>query len=140
MTGDTESPTNLRTSLRTGCEVMAKYEMYDTGKRGKAELKTEYSTILDARRYAISQIAKRNKDSFQNFQLFDSHGLIELIQSRNDGRSNFIGIVRGSGGNKSYFQIINPKGEPVSPKLSVYTQAQGWKRKLPTLYKYSDRS
>ena len=116
---------------------MAKYVMYDTGKRGE---KTEFSTILEARRYAISQIAKRNKDSFQNFQLCNSHGCFELIQSRNDGRSNFIGIVRGSGGNKSYFQIINPKGEPVSPKLSVYSQAQGWKRKLPTLYKYSDRS
>lgn len=137
MTRDTESPTSVRTSLRAGCEVMAKYVMYDAGKRG---VKTEFSTILEARRYAISQIAKRSKDSFQIFHLYDSHGCFESIQSRNDGRSNFIGIVRGPGGNKSYFQIINPKGEPVSPKLSVYSQSQGWKRKLPTLYKYSDRS
>lgn len=127
---------------------MVKYKLISqvlSGKNREA-VSWEFDTIKEARRFAISQIAKRKSYWIGNTRMDDaSYTLyssvkknkwknLELIQARNDGRNSFIVIVRGPGGNRSYTQILNANGEIVSPKISVYAMEHGWK--YPWAYKY----
>lgn len=115
---------------------MAKYNLWSQANGTK----TEWDTLMEARGYAISKLKLNRKGKYgikdDNYSLYLNGKSIEMIQARNDSRSNFICIVRGKGGNKSYIQILNAKGETVSPKLSVYSHEIGWERGLPKLYKY----
>lgn len=98
----------------------------------------EFDTLMSARRYCIQNIAKKKmgewgKDYHYHI-IFGKNS--ESIQARNDGRANYICVMRGPGGDKSYLQILNPKGEPVSPKMSVYAFETGWKNGLKWYYDY----
>lgn len=102
------------------------------------EVKT-FSKLSDARIYAIKEIAKKKRINGVrngNYAINDGKGnSIELIQARNDGRKNYIVLVRGPGGNKSYLQILNASGRTISPQISVYSMEVGW-GKYPWGIKY----
>lgn len=99
---------------------------------------TEFDTLMSARRYCIQNIAKKKMGKYGKDYYYHIYfgKTSEMIQARNDSRSNYICVIRGPGGNKSYLQILNPKGEPVSPKMSVYAFEGEWKNGLKWYYNY----
>lgn len=99
----------------------------------------EFDSLMSARRHFIQEIAKKRYGYAKmenNWYVIRFGKNNESIQAVNDGRANYICVKRGPGGNKSYLQILNPKGEPVSPKMSVYAFEVGWKNGLKWYYKY----
>ena len=97
-------------------------------KNGERETYT-FDNLISARKYAITKMAKKGKiNGRQNnyYAITTGRKTVEMVQVRNDGRSNYMVVVRGPGGNKSYLQILNAAGKPVSPKISVYSMNVGW--------------
>ena len=109
------------------------------GKDGNREW-AEFDSLMAARRHCIREIAKKRRwaeGRMQNNWYMISFGKNdESIQAVTDGRANYICVKRGPGGNKTYLQILNPKGEPVSPRMSVYAFEVGWKDRLKWYYNY----
>lgn len=112
---------------------------YDGGKGTYREW-AEFDNLMSARRHCIREIAKKRYGygKMQNYWYSISFGKnYESIQAVNDSRANYICVKRGPGGNDSYLQILNPKGEPVSPKMSVYAFETGWENGLKWYYAYT---
>lgn len=109
------------------------------GKDGNREW-AEFDSLMAARRHCIREIAKKrmwaNGRAQNDWYMISFGKKDESIQARNDGRINYICVIRGSGGYESYLQILNPKGEVVSPKMSVDTFDLGWVNGRKWCYNY----
>ena len=113
---------------------MATYNVYGTGCLRNTN--RTFDNLIDARKWAISQIIKNvSTNKKGHFQITKSDGSLEMVQVRNDGRTNFMVCVRGPGGNKSYTQILTAGGIALSPKISVYAMEYG-KGRYPWAYNY----
>ena len=107
------------------------------GKDGGREI-ADFDTLTAARKHCIKEIAKKRMwgKVQNNWYEIRSGKYNEGIQAINDGRANYICMKAGKGGNKSYLRILNSKGEPVSPKMSVYAFEVGWMNGLKWYYRY----
>lgn len=100
----------------------------------------EFDNLMSARRHCIREITKKRRwaGGLQNYWYNVSFGgRYEMVQAVNDGKANYICVVRGFDKNDPYLQILNPKGEPVSPKMSINTFEKGWKNGLKWYYAYT---